>query len=489
MSFILWLTMPAQHGEMTTPAKISNGNIRRMTTSKMNPYQVPDPVSGLPITQSQERYHQGQVLVSMYAGYAMFMVLRMAPAPVSNAIIDDPALDIDIDDWGRILATGTVGAVIGKLVSGWAADRFGGRITFAVGLLVCSLGIAAFAVSTSLWMFQAAFFIALMAKSAGWPGMTRIIGKSFRPVEFGRVWGILSTSSRVGTIMATFGLGILVAMFSWPALLIIASGCGLVAAAAFNISQKSAASRLAVLQAKTSDSKEPTSIRTTGHPLDGTTLPQAMGRFCVCGQFWLITGSLTALTVLWDFLLFLPVFLKDTVGMTDSGASMASSAFPFGSFISVLAGGFVFDQLSRRSTAWFMGTLLLAATGCIATFWSFQYMNLSDQAAVGISLVLLFVFGLCVAPCYYIPMSVFSIQFGGPHAGFLVALLDAIAFLVNAAFYWFAGGLAKHSWSLFLVVLGGIAMLSAILTFAFMLGEARRLDVDSAAANRISPED
>ncbi len=88
---------------------------------------------------------------------------------------------------------------------------------------------------------------------------------------------------------------------------------------------------------------------------------------------------------------------------------------------------------------------------------------------------LLFVFGLCIAPCYYIPMSVFSIQFGGPHAGFLVALLDALAFLVDALFYWLAGRIAKDSWAEFLTVLGAISLASAVLTFLFMLGEAKHV--------------
>ena len=110
-----------------------------------------------------ERRQQANVVFSMYLGYAMFMVLRMAPAPVSNAIIDDPSLGVDIGDWGRIMAMGTAGAIVGKFVAGWAADFFGGRITFAAGLLFCSLGIAAFSVATSTWMFQTAFFVALMA--------------------------------------------------------------------------------------------------------------------------------------------------------------------------------------------------------------------------------------------------------------------------------------------------------------------------------------
>ncbi|MCH2203513.1 MAG: MFS transporter [Fuerstiella sp.] len=438
-----------------------------------------------PGNRQEERFNQLLVLLSMYIGYAVFMIMRMAPVPVSNAILSDPALDIDKGDWGRILAMGTTGAVIGKFLAGYAADRLGGRITFSVGLVVCSLGIAAFSQAKSAWMFQAAFFVALLAKSAGWPGMTRIIGQSFRPTEFGRVWGILSTSSRVGTMVVTFGLGLLIGTVSWPNLLLIASGVGLVAAVAFNVSQASAAHRLAACRSGTINSEADDDAARLSHPLDGTTLSTAIRRFCVCPRFWLIVGSLATLTVLWDFLLFVPIFLRENMGMTERAASVASNAFPLGSLISVLCGGFVFDLLSRRSTAWIMGGLLLTAAGCIGAFYMMPTLSMSNQTAAGMSVVLLFVFGLCIAPCYYIPMSVFSIQFGGPHAGFLVATLDGIAFFVNAIFYWFAGELAEQSWSLFLSALGAVAVVSAVMTFLFMMAEARlaerQVEIDPAS--------
>jgi hypothetical protein len=97
------------------------------------------------------------------------------------------------------------------------------------------------------------------------------------------------------------------------------------------------------------------------------------------------------------------------------------------------------------------------------------------------SLGLLFVFGLCVSPCYYIPMSVFSIEFGGPHSGFLIALLDALSFVATAIFYYRGGAIAEQSWSLFLTVLVAISIWSAVMTFFFMLGEARRQRLVSAS--------
>ncbi|HIE98495.1 MAG TPA: hypothetical protein EYG03_17285 [Planctomycetes bacterium] len=100
--------------------------------------------------------------------------------------------------------------------------------------------------------------------------------------------------------------------------------------------------------------------------------------------------------------------------------------------------------------------------------------DMQENVLIGLSLALLFVFGLCVSPCYYIPMSVFSIEFGGPHSGFLIALLDALAFGATAAFYYFAGDVAQRSWTLFLFLLLAVAVWSTLTMVFFLLGEAKK---------------
>lgn len=407
----------------------------------------------------------------MYLGYAMFMVQRMIPTVAGAAIREDRALHIDLEVWGRILAMGSWGAVVGKFICGYAADKFGGKLTFSVGLFFASIFVGLFGFASSVWLFQAAFFFALMAKSAGWPSMARIIINWFQPDQYGRVWGVLSTSSRVGTLAATFCLGSLLAWLSWRNLLWLSAGLGVVTAIAFGFLLKERPE--ATIDSPNGIGNASTNSPTTPHPLDGTTLPEAILYLLRSLRFWLIAASLMGLGILWDFLLMVPLYLQDTLGLSAADASRAASAFPFGSLISVLIGGFVFDKLNRRATAWLMGLLLAIAAGCLGTFLAMPGFGLATGPLMWLSLGLLFVFGLCVSPCYYIPMSVFSIEFGGPHSGFLIALLDAISFVAAAVFYYYGGGLAEQSWSLFLAVLLAIGVWSTFTTFFFMLGEAR----------------
>jgi OPA family sugar phosphate sensor protein UhpC-like MFS transporter len=449
-----------------------------MTESDPSPYQVgvPTPDTSTAETQSHvavDRRHQVMVVVSMYIGYAMFMVLRMIPTVAGTSITEDPNLNVDTGDWGRILAMGTIGALIGKFIGGYAADRLGGRITFIIGLLVSAIGVLAFAASSTVWMFQATFFLTLLAKSSGWPSMAKIIVTSFRPNEYGRVWGVLATSSRIGTLVATLLLGGLLYIISWQTMLFIAGAAGIVITVYFAVSQKAAAGKLHAAMPNGVGGQDGSDAE-AAHPLYGTSLVEAISHFFRSRQFWLITGSMMGMTIMWDFLLVVPLYLRDTLNMTPSGASMAASAFPFGSLISVLVGGYIFDKLSRRSTAWIMGVLLLVAAGCILTFYVMPRFGMTEDALTKLSLALLFVFGLCVSPCYYIPMSVFSIDFGGPHSGFLISLIDALAFGATAAFYYFAGEVAEKSWSLFLFLLLAVAVWSTLTMIFFMLGEAQK---------------
>ncbi len=422
------------------------------------------------------RRQQAATIATIYVAYATSMILRMIPTVAGTSIKGDESLGIGIDQWTTVLSAGTCGAMIGKFICGWAADKFGGHRTFAIALFVASAFVGLFARSSSLRMFQLTFFITLMAQSAGWPSMTRIIVNWVAPSEYGRVWGILSTSSRVGTLTATFILGSLLTWLSWRGMMGIAAGLGLCAAIFYALMMKERPE--GSIPITSNDANATSNIVTPAKPahrFDGLTLAQVIPQFFCSLRFWLICGSLMGLTILWDFLLLVPMYLQDTLHLTEAQASRAASAFPLGSLISVLAGGFVFDKLNRRTTAWVMAGLLTVAAGCLLSFPMLASLSLPEPAAAMAPLVLLFVFGICVSPCYYIPCSVFSIDFGGPHSGFLVSLLDAVGFAATATFYYFGGTLIKTAgWNTFIGTLATICGASAVATFLFMHRHARK---------------
>lgn len=442
----------------------------------MSATRVADPIDKLDSGDPAEfRRRQVVVIGTMYAGYAASMVLRMIPTVAGNAIRHDPELGIDLEAWGRVLAAGTCGAMVGKFLCGWAADRFGGKKTFSVALCVASVFVALFALSSSLRTLQATFFVVLMAQAAGWPSMTKIIVNWASPKQYGRVWGILSTSSRVGTLTATFVLGSLLAWMSWREMLWIAAIIGSGVALFYGLMMQERPAT-AIPEERAGEPETGALIAKPAHPFDELTLAAALPRMFASLRFWLIAASLMGLTILWDFLLFVPMYLQDVLQLEEAQASRAASAFPLGSLISVLVGGYVFDRLERKRMGIVMAGLLSVAVGCLVVFAALPKWGLSGTAAMLASLGLLFLFGLCVSPCYYIPVSVFSIDFGGRHSGFLVAILDAIGFAATATFYYFGGGIAQHQgWSVFLGVLAGVGAWSLVMTYFFMQREGRTI--------------
>jgi len=461
------------------------------TTSVSTPIALnADPAAGF-------RRRQAAMIGTMYAGYATSMLLRMIPTVAGNPICHDPSLGIDLETWGKVLAAGTTGAMVGKFLCGWAADTFGGKRTFTVALCVASAAVALFAMSSSLLAFQATFFVTLMAQAAGWPSMTKIITNWASPRQYGRVWGILSTSSRVGTLTATFLLGSLLAWMSWRGMLWIAAAAGGCVALFYGQTMRErpegpipddsaeegdrrseVGGRKPEVRVQLPDHQPPSSPKPS-HPFDDLTLPQALPRFFGSLRFWLISCSLMGLTILWDYLLVVPHYLHDTFGLEPAQASRAASAIPLGSLLSVLAGGFVFDRLDRKTMGIVMAGLLSVATGCLLALTTLG----TGTNVTLVVLPLLFVFGLCVSPCYYIPCSVFSIDFGGRHSGFLVSILDAIGFAATATFYIFGTALAKRAgWTMFLYVLAGVGAWSLVTTYFFMQREGRTIRRRKAAA-------
>lgn len=397
---------------------------------------------------------------TLYAAYGVSMVLRLMPAFAANAMRSDPSLNVDVQAIGTMLASGTMGALCGKFLWGWAADRWGARTIFPLALVLEAIGVAVFSQVSSMPLMQAAFFVTLMAQAAGWPCMTRVVQACAQPRQQGRVWGLLSTSSRVGTLVASLGPAALAGVLPWRQVLLCASGIGLLAAVVTSL----------LLPPQTSERRQDRSDDSG----DGDSLLPTFGRFFLSCRFLLMAVALMGMAVLWDFLLLSPMMLKDGLKLSDAESLRVTSAVPFGSLLSLLTGGFLFDRLARRDRAYVMAGLLTIATLCLTVFSVLPSFRLSPSLQLTASTGLLFVFGMCLSPCYYIPVSVFSTEFGGNHCGVLVALLDAIGFAAVAVFCHWSGQIVEIAgWPGLLQLLTGIGLSSAVVLLVFLLRESK----------------
>ena len=84
-------------------------------------------------------------------------------------------------------------------------------------------------------------------------------------------------------------------------------------------------------------------------------------------------------------------------------------------------------------------------------------------------MVAIFLIGLAISPAYYLPMSVFSIQFGGKHCGVLIGLIDACGYGLAIVFFLVGSNVAQYyGWPNLLAILIVVSVVALIVTTLFL---------------------
>jgi len=283
------------------------------------------------------------------------------------------------------------------------------------------------------------------------------------------VWGVISTSSRLSSVLSTLLLGALLARASWPWIFFAAGTLtAAVAAAVFFFLKGSPADAGLPPPSASAEGKA------APHPLDGMRLKEALLYFARSGRVWLMCVSMLCTTILMEVIGFLPLYLKETLAISPAQAATASSVFPAGCFVALLAGGFVYDKVSRKGRAPLLGGMLALSALCLALLFAMGRVPPSPAAAFAATAAILFLYGLTVAPAYYLPMSVFSIEHGGKHCGVLIGLIDAAGYFAAMLFQFGGGALVDRpgGWQSLLILLMGTAVLAAASTAWFARQDA-----------------
>lgn len=397
----------------------------------------------------------------MYSGYAALILCRTSVAVASPDLVEDPTLGLDEASFGALLGWGAGGALAGKLINGVLADVVGGRRLFLFALAGMAVATIAFGLSTTHVLFMMLNFAAQLVKSGGWPALAKIIGAWFDSNQLGRVWGLIATSSRASAVISTFFLGAVLVYLPWRWVFYVAGGVTLlITLLSYRLLRTPADVGLAPPEAAEGDA--PIGLRQPWEETLGGTL----GFFIRSHQVWLICLAIVMMTIQMELLSFLPLYFRGTFEIGKPAAVMASAAFPAGSFISVLAGGLLYDKLSRGARVTVLGVLMALGLSAICT--------LLLEPGLGVAVAATFVFGLAVSLAYYIPMSVFSIEFGRSRSGVLIGLIDACGYGALMVFAPFVGGVIRDAgWSSFLSIMAGVSLAAMLLVIGFLVGEHR----------------
>ncbi len=423
------------------------------------------------ITQADTRFNrQMMILASMYLGYMALYMIRATVVVVSPAMLEDPNLGMTLTDWGAILGWSTAGTLLGKLTTGIVADKLGGRWVFLCSICVCIVTASVFVVSSYLVFFAVAYFCMLFAKSAGWPAMANLISLWYPSNWRGRIWGVIASSSRFSAIATTLAMGGLLFFLDWRSVIAVAIFVLVVVFVVLSMYLKQKPADVGISIEMYDDAEQhPT------HVLNNTSITQALKVFATSSRVWLICISVMCLTVLMEFQSFIPIYLQQTFSLSPGAAAMTSAAFPIGSLCSVVVGGFIYDRLSKIQRVYVLGGMMLLIVPCFATLMVVTDIQQAEVFNLWTALAVIMLFGLLIAPCYYIPMSVFSVDFGGKHCGLLVGIIDAIGYSAAIFFDFQGAALADESgFRALLQVLMSVSVVATIALVMFLVLEYRR---------------
>ena len=280
----------------------------------------------------------------LYLGYAALILCRTALPIAAPAMIDDPALTLDKASFGALLGWGAGGALTGKLLCGIAADALGGRRLFLFALVSMAGAVLVFGASSGGVLFMLLNFAAQLTKAAGWPAMAKAIGSWFEAIRLGRIWGIISTSSRASSVLSSLLLGGLLMVLPWRWLFFVAGAITLLVAVVCFFALKDSPKAVGL----EAPSEESAGERETSSEWSRS-LPSTLAFFARSDRVRLICVSIVALTLQMEFLSFLPLYMAEVHALEAGMAGIASSAFPAGSFLSVLVGGAIYDRVSLIS--------------------------------------------------------------------------------------------------------------------------------------------
>lgn len=404
----------------------------------------------------------------MCIGYAMLMLCRTVVGVAGPAMLQDPSLHLDTASFGAILGWGTAGNLIGKLTNGILADKLGGSRVFIFAIGLAAITTFIFGTLSSNTAFFALYFLTVFSKSAGWPSMANIIRSCFSNDRHGRIWGFIATSSRISSVATTLLLSSLLLVLSWRGLFFVAAGIALLCALILPKFLHKNNTQAIKPTAENEISKQVN--LSNAHPLTNVDTFAAILYFIRSPSFWLISFGVSALAVLFEFQVFIPIYLSETFDLQPAEAGMASAVFPLGCLIAVFSGGFVFDKLTKKSIISVMGMTLVIAIFCLLSLRFLGTVELSHQFEFILTMGLIFTFGFAISPAYYIPMSVFSIRFGGKHCGLLVGLIDALAYFGAMIFDFIGGEVANKEggWQDFLLILIVTSVIATITMIVFL---------------------
>lgn len=156
--------------------------------------------------------------------------------------------------------------------------------------------------------------------------------------------------------------------------------------------------------------------------------------------FWMHLVSRSSLMIIASFLLFVPSYMANAFGMTESASARVGALYALGSLLSVTFGAKSFSASSRQSKI--LSTIVLLGSLVVCSLLHLAHITGSLVLSPLAGAASMFIWGITFSIPFYIPPSMYALKRGGEKSSATIA--DAFDFVGFMLLAWFNGFVAAR---------------------------------------------
>ncbi|KAI9089384.1 major facilitator superfamily domain-containing protein [Phlyctochytrium arcticum] len=416
------------------------------------------------------------LLVTAYTGY----YFCRTNLPLAIPDLEDKLLDRSQVSY--ILATGYVVFLVGKFMSGFFVDHFGGKTTLLLGLVGSIATSSLFPSKVSPVWFAVLRGLNQLCSSVGWGACVKTVRGWYPPSRAAHAIAVASLAETLGDALVRVVLGLSLASgMTWDKMFYVSAiaGAVLFIPACF-IPGTPEDKGFESPEEKDMDARDAMRNRSVYSDQESSS---GLGPILKSPRIWLLSFELLGVILIREsFASFVSSLIASELHLSPGKAAISSAIFPAMGAISALAGGLLLDHTrqTRRAAVPFISLTLLTVSlgGMVAVTPSS-----SSASEISTPQMMLFLGMIALVSLFlFAPKIIFDGAFvmdlaGGPESvGTVTAFVTGVGYLGGCLSPFVSGAVAdRMGWPVAILGLVGVGGMSTVASVGYWVLDLRTL--------------
>lgn len=392
--------------------------------------------------------------------YATFIGCRQFFSVTQAAIVEDPSVSgLDTNGCANVVVLAGVGFGISKVFTGLLVDSLdvdARSVTYGF-MLVTAVLVLVFSFAESYEAMLVLGFLNALPQAGGYPALNKIVFEMLEPHQYSKAIAAISIGSRIGASGSYLILGACLQFMSWRATIRLAPVFVLVSiGVSMLVLGKTGKKKEALPQGATTKQGQKEGQgkeQAEGGKGDAKVVSRSVGQKLLwiagSGQFWKISIASACILVSKGFEAIAPLYISSVLKLSPASSAMLVSAIPAGLVASVFFGTAFLDSMTVRRRGMSIVALcslnvLTSSTLCGVT-WYLETGGVVDPTIMVLGCgSLFFTLGFSAGYCFYVPQSLFAIEFGGQDSATVVGCSELIQAVIGASSLKMAGTVSMN---------------------------------------------